>query len=85
MVSEIRHRVAAALCRYAFRMQSDDQPIDIGDGMGVWPPLPLPTPEQQAFMDWAFSDAERAKREEELRAYQQHNPGLMPRSLGASR
>jgi hypothetical protein len=70
MICEVRRRVAAALCRYAFRIQPNDQPIVIYDGMGAWPFL-LPTLEQQAFMDWVFSDAERTKREQELLAYQQ--------------
>jgi hypothetical protein len=69
-ICEIRRRVAAALCRCAFRIQPDNQPIVIYDGMGAWP-LPLPTPKQQAFTDWLFSDTERAKRERELRAYRQ--------------
>jgi hypothetical protein len=69
MICKARRRIAAALCRYAFRIQPDDQPINIGDKMGAWP-FPLPTAAEQEFMDWLFSDAERAKREEELRAYQ---------------
>jgi hypothetical protein len=70
MISEIRRRIAAALCRYAFRIQPDDEPIT-DNGMGVWPPHPLPTPALQAHIDWLFSVPERAKREQELSAYQQ--------------
>ena len=66
----LRRWAAAALCRCAFRIQPDDKPIVIGNGIGAWPSA-LPTLDQQTFMDWLFSDAERAKREEELRVYQQ--------------
>jgi hypothetical protein len=81
MIREIRRRVAAALCRHAFRIQPDDEPI-IYDGMGVWPPHPLPTPAQQAHIDWLFSDVERDKRWQERRADQQCNASVVEPWVG---